>query len=298
MTFITEHRSCWGVEPICRVLQIAPSSYYAAVGRPVSARRHRDEGLQRAIRRVWDEHRQVYGADKVWAQLNREDIPVARCTVERLMRELGLRGVVRGQPRVRTTVSDPASDRPLDLVARQFRAPAPNRLWVADLTDVKTHSGWVYVAFVVDAWSRFVVGWQASRSLRTDLALDALEMALWTRRTVPLSGLIHHSDRGVQYLAIRYTERLAEAGVVPSVGSRGDSYDNALAESFNGLYKAELIRHCGPWQGLDDVEYATLEYVDWFNHRRLHGELGMCPPAEFEARHAGQPTSALLAVSQ
>jgi len=296
--FITEHQAHWGVEPICRVLQVAPSSYYAAIGRPASARRRRDEGLKIAIRRVWDEHRQLYGADKVWAQLKREGISVARCTVERLMRELGLRGVVRGKPRVRTTVGDDASDRPQDLMARQFRAPAPNRLWVADLTYVKTHSGWVYVAFVVDVYSRFVVGWQASRSLRTDLALDALEMALWVRRAVPLDGLIHHSDRGVQYLAIRYTERLAEAGVVPSVGSRGDSYDNALAESFNGLYKTELIHHRGPWCGLDDVEYATLEYVDWFNHRRLHGELGMRPPAEFEAIQARQTTPALLAVSQ
>jgi putative transposase len=296
--FITEHRARWGVEPICRLLQVAPSSYYAAIGRPASARRQRDEVLKVSIRRVWDEHRQVYGADKVWAQLKREGTPVARCTVERLMRMLGLRGVVRGKPSVRTTVGDAASDRPLDLVARQFRAPAPNRLWVADLTYVKTHSGWVYVAFVVDACSRFVVGWQASRSLRTDLALDALEMALWVRRAVPLEGLIHHSDRGAQYLAIRYTERLAEAGVVPSVGSRGDSYDNALAESFNGLYKAELIRHRGPWRGLDDVEYATLEYVAWFNHHRLHGELGMRPPAEVEASQARQATAPLLAAAQ
>jgi putative transposase len=298
VTFITEHQVRWGVEPICRVLQVAPSSYYAAITRPASARRRRDAGLKAAIRRVWDEHRQVYGADKVWAQLRREGAPVARCTVERLMRELGLRGVVRGKPSVRTTVGDDASNRPLELVARQVRAPAPNRLWVADLTYVKTHSGGVYVAFVVDVCSRFVVGWQASRSLRTDLALDALEMALWARRAVPLTGLIHHSDRGVQYLAIRYTERLAEAGVVPSVGSRGDSYDNALAESFNGLYKAELIRHRGPWRGLDDVEYATLEYIDWFNHRRLHGELGMLPPAEFEALQASQTIPALLAASQ
>jgi putative transposase len=296
--FIIEHRVRWGVEPICRVLQVAPSSYYAALTRPASARRRRDEGLKSAIRRVWDEHRQVYGADKVWAQLNREGISIARCTVERLMRELGLRGVVRGKPRVRTTIGADTRDRPVDLVARQFRAPAPNRLWVADLTYVKTHSGWVYVAFIVDACSRFVVGWQASRSLRTDLALDALEMALWARRTVPLTSLIHHSDRGVQYLAIRYTERLAEAGVTPSVGSRGDSYDNALAESFNGLYKTELIRHRGPWRGLDDVEYATLEYVDWFNHRRLHGELGLRPPAEFEALQASQTNPPLLAASQ
>jgi putative transposase len=298
VSFITEHRARWGVEPICRVVQVAPSSYYAAIGRPVSARRQRDVQLKVAIRRVWDEQRQVYGADKVWAQLNREGIAVARCTVERLMRELGLQGVVRGKPSVRTTVSDDANDRPRDLVARQFQAPAPNHLWVADLTYVKTQSGWVYVAFVVDVYSRFVVGWQASRSLRTDLALDALEMALWTRRAGSLAGLIHHSDRGVQYLAIRYTERLAQAGVVPSVGSRGDSYDNALAESFNGLYKAELIHHRGPWCGLDDVEYATLAYIDWFNHRRLHSELGMLPPAEFEAIHARQATPALLAASQ
>jgi putative transposase len=298
VSFITEHRARWGVEPICRVVQVAPSSYYAAIGRPVSARRQRDVQLKVAIRRVWDEQRQVYGADKVWAQLNREGIAVARCTVERLMRELGLQGVVRGKPSVRTTVSDDANDRPRDLVARQFQAPAPNHLWVADLTYVKTQSGWVYVAFVVDVYSRFVVGWQASRSLRTDLALDALEMALWTRRAGSLAGLIHHSDRGVQYLAIRYTERLAQAGVVPSVGSRGDSYDNARAESCNGLYKAELIHHRGPWCGLDDVEYATLAYIDWFNHRRLHSELGMLPPAEFEAIHARQATPALLAASQ
>jgi putative transposase len=296
--FITDHKGRWGVEPICRELQVAPSSYYAAITRPPSARQRRDEVLRADIRRVWDEHRQVYGADKVWAQLKREGISVARCTVERLMRALGVRGVVRGKTSVRTTIGDEASRRPLDLVARQFRASAPNRLWVADLTYVKTHSGWVYVAFVVDACSRFVVGWQASRSLRTDLALDALDMALWSRRAARLDGLIHHSDRGVQYLAIRYTERLAEAGAVPSVGSRGDSYDNALAESFNGLYKSELIRHCGPWRGLDDVEYATLEYVDWFNHRRLHGELGMIPPAEFEAAYTPQSAPALLASSQ
>jgi putative transposase len=296
--FITANKGRWGVEPICRVLQVAPSSYYAAISRPPSARRRRDEALGVAIRRVWEEHRSVYGADKVWAQLKREGTPVARCTVERLMRALGLRGVVRGKASVRTTSGDKADNQPPDLVARRFRAPAPNRLWVADLTYVKTHSGWVYVAFVVDVCSRVVVGWQASRSLRTDLALDALEMALWARRAAPLKGLIHHSDRGGQYLAIRYTERLAEAGAVASVGSRGDSYDNALAESFNGLYKTELIRRCGPWRGLEDVEYATLEYVDWFNHRRLHGELGMLPPAEFEAAYYHQPAPALLASSQ
>lgn len=297
MSFIQAHKQRWGVEPICRVLQIAPSSYYAATNRPASARRRRDGELRVAIGRVWDEHRQVYGADKVWAQLNRTGTRVARCTVERLMRELGLRGVVRGQRSVRTTLGNAASDRPADLVARRFRAPAPNHLWVADLTYVKTRSGWVYVAFIVDVVSRFVVGWHAARSLRADLALDALEMALWRRHAKQLSGLVHHSDRGTQYLAVRYTERLAEAGVVPSVGSRGDSYDNALAESFNGLYKTELIRHAGPWQGLDDVEYATLEYLDWFNHRRLHGELGLVPPVEFEAAYHQQTAAARPAVS-
>lgn len=296
MSFIQAHQDRWGVEPICRVLQIAPSSYYAAVRRPPSARQQRDSVLRVAIRRVWDTHRQVYGADKVWAQLNREGTRVARCTVERLMRELGLRGVVRGRHSIRTTLPDTASERPADLVARQFRAVGPHRLWVADLTYVKTHSGWVYVAFIVDVFSRFVVGWQASRSLRTDLALDALEMALWARRAGRSHGLIHHSDRGVQYLAVRYSERLAEAGVVASIGSRGDSYDNALAESFNGLYKAELIRHEGPWQGLNDVEFATLAYVDWYNHHRLHGELGMVPPAEFEARYH-ERAAALSAVA-
>ena len=294
------HQQRWGVEPIGRALQIAPSSYYAAVGRPPSARQRRDEVLKPAIRRVWEEHRRVYGADKVWAQLNREGTRVARCTVERLMRELGLRGVVRGRRSVRTTLGEEASDRPADLVARQFRAPAPDRLWVADLTYVKSHSGWVYLAFIVDVFSRLVVGWQASRSLRTDLALDALEMALWRRRAgaTRLEGLVHHSDRGAQYLAVRYTERLAEAGVVASVGAKGDSYDNALAESFHGLYKTELIRHEGPWQGLEDVEFATLAYVDWFNHRRLHGELGMVPPAEFEARYYERAAALLPVASQ
>jgi putative transposase len=298
VSFIAANKARWGVEPICRVLQVAPATYYAAVNRPPSARSVRDDTLQAAITRVWTEHQAVYGADKVWAQLQREGTPVARCTVERLMRGLGLRGVVRGKTSVRTTVSDAAAARPADLVQRQFRAAAPNRLWVADLTYVKTHSGWVYVAFIIDVFSRYVVGWQASRSLRTDLALDALEMALWRRRGQELAGLVHHSDRGVQYLAIRYTERLAAAGAVASVGSRGDSYDNALAESFNGLYKTELIRHRGPWRGLDDVEYATLDYVDWFNRRRLHGELGMLPPAEFEAQYYDRQQPLPLAASQ
>jgi putative transposase len=291
MSFIDTNKKRWGVEPICRLVQFAPATYYAATTRPVSRRTTRDDDLKVAIGRVWKEHLGVYGADKVWAQLKREGQYVARCTVERLMRALGLRGVVRGKTKVRTTRGDEAAARPADLVKRQFRAPAPNALWVADLTYVKTHTGWVYVAFIIDVFSRFVVGWQASRSLRTDLALDALEMAFWARRGRPLAGLIHHSDRGVQYLAVRYTERLAEAGAVASVGSRGDSYDNALAESFNGLYKAELIHHRGPWRGLEDVEHATLEYVDWFNRRRLHGELGMVPPAEFETIYYHQVAS-------
>jgi putative transposase len=298
VSFIDTRKAQWGVEPICQVLQFAPATYYAAIKRSPSARQMRDAELKMAITRVWQEHLRVYGADKVWAQLKREGVAVARCTVERLMRELGLRGVVRGKATIRTTIGDESSSRPADLVERQFRAPAPNRLWVADLTYVKTHAGWVYVAFIVDVFSRYVVGWQASRSLHTELALDALEMAIWARRRAGLEGLVHHSDRGSQYLAIRYTERLADAGAVASVGSRGDSYDNALAESFNGLYKTELIRHRGPWSGLDEVEYATLEYVDWFNHRRLHGELGLIPPAEFEAIYYDQAVPAPLAVSQ
>ncbi len=298
MTFIHTHRDRWGIEPICRVLSFAPATYYAAIARPPSARRVRDEALKPEITRVFTENLRVYGADKVWAQLRREGTRVARCTVERLMHALEIRGAVRGTATVRTTIGGETGRRPADLVDRQFHAAAPNRLWVADLTYVKTHAGWVYVAFIIDVYSRFIVGWQASRSLRTDLALDALEMAIWARRGAHLDGLIHHSDRGVQYLAIRYTERLADAGVVASVGSRGDSYDNALAESFNGLYKTEVIRPYGPWRGLDDVEYATLEYVDWFNQRRLHGEIGMIPPAEFEAIYYDQGAPTLVAVSQ
>jgi putative transposase len=243
VTFIDQHKARWGVEPICRVLQVAPATYYAVTTRPPSARSRRDAALKEAIKRIWTEHLGVYGADKVWAQLKREGSRVARCTVERLMRLLGLQGVVRGKRSIRTTVGDDAAARPADLVKRQFRAAAPNALWVADLTSVRTHSGWVYLAFVVDVCSRYVVGWQISRWLQTKLALDALNMAYWQRQGQELTGLIHHSDRGVQYLSIRYTERLAEAGVVSSGGSKGDSYDNALAESFNGLYKTELIWH-------------------------------------------------------
>jgi transposase InsO family protein len=263
------------------VLPIAPSTYHAARRRPLSARAVRDTKLKVEIARVHAEHFGVYGARKVWRQLHREGVAVARCTVERLMGELHLEGVRRGKPR-RTTTPDAAAPRPADLVERDFSAQRPNQLWVADLTYVATWSGFVYVALVIDAFSRFIVGWQASRSLRTDLALDALEMAIWRRRG-RLEGLVHHSDRGGQYLSIRYTERLAEAGAVTSVGSRGDSYDNALAETIIGLYKTELIRRRGVWKGIDEVEYATLEWVDWFNHRRLLEPIGYVPPAEFEA---------------
>jgi putative transposase len=283
IAYIDAHRDRFGVEPICQLLPIAPSTYHAARRRPPSARRRRDEELKAEIARVHAEHFGVYGARKVWRQLHREGIGVARCTVERLMGELGLEGVRRGKAR-RTTTPDAAATRPADLVERDFSAARPNQLWVADLTYVATWSGFVYVAFIIDAFSRMLVGWQAARSLRTDLALDALEMAIW-RRQAQLEGLVHHSDRGSQYLAIRYTERLAEAGAVTSVGSRGDSYDNALAETIIGLYKAELIRRRGPWRGLDEVEYATLEWVDWFNHRRLLEPIGHIPPAEFEAAH-------------
>jgi putative transposase len=296
IAFIDAHRDRvsaglrWGIVPICRVLQIAPSTYHAAKTRPPSARALRDAALKPEILRVFDENLAVYGADKIWDQLNKDGIVVARCTVERLMRDLGIQGTRRGRLWVKTTLGDEALQRPADLVDRQFRAPAPNVLWVADLTYVKTHAGWVYVAFIVDVFSRMVVGWQASRSLRTDLAIDALEMAVHARgRTDDLEGLIHHSDRGVQYLAVRYSERLADNDIVGSVGSKGDSYDNALVESFNGLYKWELIYPRGPWTGLADVEFATLEYVDWFNHRRLHGQItpdpGYTTPSAFEAEY-------------
>jgi putative transposase len=281
--FIEGHRDRFGVEPICRELQVAPSTYYAARCRPPSARHVRDEALKVQLRHVHAEHFGVYGARKLWRQLHREGVPVARCTVARLMGELGIAGAVRGKPR-RTTVRDDTVARPADLVQRHFGAESANRLWVADLTYVRTWSGFVYVAFIIDVFSRFIVGWQVSRSLRSDLALEALEQALWARPG-PFNGLVHHSDRGVQYLSIRYTERLAEAGVVTSVGSRGDSYDNAMAESVNGLYKTELVRKQGPWRGLEDLELATLTWVDWYNHRRISSVIGYVPPAEFEATH-------------
>jgi transposase InsO family protein len=286
-TFVDEHRERYGVEPICAMLPIAPSTYYEQKARQADPSRlpkrtQQDAVLCEEIDRVWHENRRVYGARKVWKQLRREDIPVARCTVERLMRKLELRGVVRGR-KPKTTIPDEATTRPADLVKRDFTATRPDQLWVADLTYVATWSGFAYSAFVIDVFSRKIVGWRVSRSLRSDLALDALEQALYARRAP--SGLVHHSDRGVQYLSIRYTERLAEAGIEPSVGSVGDSYDNALAESIIGLYKTEVIRHSGPWRNVDHVEFETLKWVDWFNNRRLLEPIGDIPPVEFEELH-------------
>ena len=298
VSFIDAHRETYGVEPICKVLPIAPSTYHEQKARQVNpdrlpARAKRDALLRPEIQRVWDQNLQVYGPRKVWAQLIREDIEAARCTIERLMRAMGLQGAVRGK-KVFTTVSDDTAARPADLVKRQFEASRPNQLWVSDLTYVATWQGFVYVAFVIDVFARRIVGWRASRSLRSDLALDALEQALWARPGI--DQLVHHSDRGVQYLSIRYTERLAEAGIEPSVGSVGDSYDNALAESIIGLYKTEVIRRRGPWRTLEAVEFATLEWVDWFNHRRLLGPIGNVPPAEFEeAYYLSQETQAKVA---
>ena len=286
--YIDENKARFGVEPICEQLPIAPSTYYAARTRPPSARRLRDDELREEIGRVHQANFGVYGVRKVWHQLNREGIGVARCTVARLMADMGIQGVIRGKKR-RTTIPAETAPRPADLVDRHFTVAAPNRLWVADITYVATWSGFVYVAFVIDAYSRFIVGWRASTTLRTDLALDALEQGIWARR--PEGGLVHHSDRGTQYLSIRYTERLAEAGIEPSVGSVGDSYDNAMAESIIGLYKTELIRMRGPWRNLDNVEYATLEWVDWFNHRRILEPIGNIPPFEREEAHYRQTKS-------
>ena len=297
--FVDEHRENFGVEPICRVLQIAPSGYrkHAARRRDPSRRCRRvlrDEGLMPQVERVWQTNLRVYGADKVWRQLHREGTRVARCTVERLMRRLGLHGVRRGRS-VRTTVPDAAVPCPLDRVNRQFKADRPNQLWVSDFTYVSTWQGFVYVAFVIDVFARRIVGWRVSRSMRTDFVLDALEQALYARRAERAGALVHHSDRGSQYLSIRYTERLAEAGIEPSVGSKGDSYDNALAETLNGLYKAEVI-HRRAWKTCEAVELATLEWVDWFNHRRLLEPIGYIPPAEAEAHYWQQQNrQALLA---
>lgn len=299
IAFIDAHRGCYGVEPICRALPIAPSTYYEAKRREMEpqrlpARTRRDDALSVEVQRVHDENFGVYGARKVWKQLRREGIETARCTVERLMASLGLRGAVRGKGIV-TTI--PARDGvcPLDRVQRQFVADRPNQLWVADFTYVRMRSGFVFVAFVIDVFSRRIVGWKASSIPRTDLALDALEQALHDRSRQGLEGLVHHSDRGSQYLSIRYTDRLREAGIEPSLGSVGDSYDNALAESVIGLFKTEVIWRRRTWLRLEDVEFATLIWVDWFNHRRILAPIGDVPPAEFEAEYHRQQKGQALA---
>ena len=289
IAFIDDHREVHGVEPICKVLPIAPSTYYAHVAKRahperLSARAKQDMALKTEIARVFTENFEVYGARKVWRQLNREGVAVARCTVERLMQDMGYQGAVRGKP-VRTTISDKAAPCPLDHVNRQFDAPMPNMLWLSDFTYVSTWAGFVYVAFVIDAYARRIVGWRVSRTAHATFVLDALEQALHERRPTRRGGLIHHSDRGVQYVSIKYTARLAEAGIEPSVGSVGDSYDNALAETVIGLFKTELIHRRGPWRSFEAVEFATLEWVDWFNHRRLLEPIGNIPPAEAEERY-------------
>ncbi|MDX8048540.1 IS3 family transposase [Lentzea sp. BCCO 10_0798] len=301
VAFVHSQREEHGVQPVLAALtqtpaEIAPSTYYAAKARPESARTVRDRELTATIKRVHKDNYGVYGARKVWRQLHRDGVDVARCTVERLMRENGLRGLLRDRS-PRTTRPAAETSRPADLVERDFTATRVNELWVADITYVRTAAGWVYAAFVLDVYSRVIVGWQVATSLYTDLALDALQMAIWRRQAsgADLAGLVHHSDRGVQYRAVRYTQRLVEADAVASVGSKGDSYDNAMAEAFNSLYKAELVRNKGPWHGIDDLEIATVEYIDWYNNRRLHGELGHVPPAEYEALHAmTHPVTATL----
>jgi putative transposase len=289
IAFIDDHRAAYGVEPICKVLPIAPSTYYDHAAKRAnpetrSDRAKRDTALQADIQRVFAENFEVYGARKIWRQMRREGREVARCAVERLMRTVGLQGAVRGKS-VKTTISDKATPCPLDHVKRQFRAPEPNRLWVSDFTYVATWQGFVYVAFVIDTFARRIVGWRVSRTAHAGFVLDALEQALHHRRPVHRGGLVHHSDRGSQYVSIKYTERLVEAGIEPSVGTGGDSYDNALAETINGLYKTEVIRRRGPWKSLAAVEFATLEWVDWFNHRRLLAPIGNIPPAEAEQRY-------------
>ena len=290
VAFIEAHRSTYGVEPICRMPPIAPSTYYRQKAHQAdptkrSTRAQRDDELRAIIRRMWEENHQVYGPRKVWRQMGRENLRAARCRVRRLMKEMGLTGAVRGRAWKTTTQPDTATDRPADLVDRQFTATKPNQLWVADLTDVATWRGFVYVAFVIDVFARRIVGWRVSSSLAADLVLDALDQAIYDRCDARTGDLIHHSDRGIQYLSMRYTERLADAGIEPSVGSRGDSYDNALAESIIGLFKTEVIQRKGPWRHLEAVEFATLEWVDWFNHRRLLEPIGYVPPAEYEARY-------------
>jgi len=298
IAFIDDHRGVYGVEPICQVLPIAPSTYHAHVARradpaKASARARRDEVLCDQIRRVHAANFGVYGARKIWRQLGREGVVVARCTVERLMRQLGLQGAVRGKE-TRTTMPNPATPCPADKVNRQFRAPRPNVLWLSDFTYVATWQGFVYVAFVIDAFARCIVGWRVSRTAHAAFVLDALEQALHDRRPAK-GGLIHHSDRGSQYVSIRYTERLLEAGIEPSVGNVGDSYDNALAKTVIGLFKTEVIRRRGPWRSLEAVEFATLEWVAWFNNHRLLEPIGNVPPAEAEARYYAQRETIALA---
>ena len=289
IAFIDDHRGEHGVEPICAVLPIAPSPYHSHAARRADPsllprRATRDASLMPLVARVFEENFEVYGVRKVWRQLQREGQEVARCTIERLMQSMGLQGVIRGKP-VKTTISDKAAPCPLDHVSRQFQAPRPNALWVSDFTYVATWAGFVYVAFVIDTYARRIVGWRVSRTAHASFVLDALDQALHERRPIHRAGLVHHSDRGSQYVSIKYTERLAEAGIEPSVGSVGDSYDNALAETINGLYKAELIHRRGPWRSFEAVEFATLEWVDWFNHRRLLQPIGNIPPAEAEDRY-------------
>ena len=289
ISFIDDHRQVYGVEPICKVLPIAPSTYYAHVTKrddpeKLSARARRDMALEPEIVRVFKANFEVYGVKKVWRQMVRERFDIARCTVARLMRGMGLAGVIRGKS-VKTTVQNKAVPCPLDHVNRNFKAQAPNVLWVSDFTYVSTWTGFVYVAFVIDVYARRIVGWRVSRTQHAGFVLDALEQALHERRPAYGGGLVHHSDRGSQYVSIKYTERLAEAGIEPSVGSVGDSYDNALAETINGLYKAEVIHRRGPWRSFEAVEFATLEWVDWFNNRRLLGPIGNIPPAEAEERY-------------
>jgi putative transposase len=297
LAFIDAHRDQYGVESICKQLPIAPSTYYEHKARErdptrIPRRLQRDAELRGSIRRVWEQNLQTYGVRKVWKQLHREQIPVARCTVERLMRQEGLRGVVRGR-RTRTTIANDLFEKPQDRVQRRFVASRPDELWVADFTFVATWTGFVYVAFVIDVFARRIVGWRASRSMHTELVLDALDQALHARHVE--KGLIHHSDHGSQYLSIRYTDRLTENGVTASVGSVGDSYDNALAETVIGLFKTEVIYARGPWRSLEAVEYATLEWVDWFNHRRLLEPIGYLPPAQFEREYHRQNTGLAIA---
>ena len=300
IAFIDDHRAKHGVEPICEVVPIAPSTYYDHLAKRadparMSARARRDAQLRPQIQRVFDANFRVYGVRKVWRQLGREGFDAARCTVARLMKSMGIEGVIRGKP-IKTTIQNTAAPCPLDRVNRQFSAPAPNMLWVSDFTYVATWQGFVYVAFVIDIYARRIVGWRASRTAHAGFVLDALEQAVHERRPVKGAGLVHHSDRGSQYLSIKYTERLAEAGIEPSVGSVGDSYDNALAETINGLFKAEVIHRRGPWRSFEAVEYATLEWVDWFNNRRLLEPIGNIPPAEAEANYyADMETPALAA---